>query len=175
MTPRPLFIVLTLTLGACSAADVPRRGPVDPSDPLSSKYIRTPTGYLMVLRRGDDVLAHLERLAVLEQIPGASFSGFGFVNATFGFYDFARKTFDPRSFRDTELASMNGSIAWKDGVPVIHAHAVVTDRDFAAHGGHLLGLEVGTGSVEITILLHDQRLGRAVDPAIGANVMHFVR
>ena len=31
---------------------------------LTGKVTRTPTGYLMVLRNGDDVLAHLERLAL---------------------------------------------------------------------------------------------------------------
>ena len=29
---------------------------------LTGKVTRTPTGYLMVLRNGDDVLAHIERL-----------------------------------------------------------------------------------------------------------------
>ena len=50
-------------------------------------YIRTPTGYLMVLRQGADVFARLEHLATAEAIPSASFTGLGFVHATFGFWD----------------------------------------------------------------------------------------
>ncbi len=30
------------------------------------RYIKTPTGYLMVLRQGDDVLAHIENMAKTE-------------------------------------------------------------------------------------------------------------
>ena len=47
----------------------------------------------------------------------------------------------------------------------------MTDGSFVGAGGHLLGLIVGTGSCEITVMLHPQRLERFVDPAIGANVL----
>lgn len=139
---------------------------------LTGKYTRTPTGYLMVLRNGDDVIAHVERLAVVEQIPSASIVGIGFMReAKFGFYDFSRKVFDPKTFKDVELANLTGSIAWKEGKPSVHAHGIVTDGTFVGAGGHLLGLTVGTGSCEITVMLNPQRLERFVDPAIGANVL----
>lgn len=143
---------------------------------LEGKYIKTPTGYLMVLRRGDNVLQHLERLTATEKIPSASFVGIGFMSeATFGFYDFGRKQFDPRTFQNVELTNMTGSIGWKEGKPSIHAHGVVADGSFAAVGGHLLGLTVGTGSCEITILVHPSRLERFVDPEIQANVLGLPR
>lgn len=34
-------------------------------------YVKVSTGYLMVLRQGDDVFAALEKLAISEQIPSA--------------------------------------------------------------------------------------------------------
>ena len=139
---------------------------------LKGKYVKTPTGYLMVLRHGDDVLKHLERLAVVENIPSASFMGIGFMqDATFGFYDFTRKVFDPHTFHNVEMANMTGTIAWKEGKPSIHVHGIVTDSTFDAHGGHVLGLVVGTGSSEITIVLHPHKLDRFVDPEISANVL----
>ena len=139
---------------------------------LKGKYMKTPTGYLMVLRHGDNVLQNLEQLAQAEKIPSASFAGIGFMSeATFGFYDFERKQFDPKTFRNVEMANMTGSIAWKQGKPSIHAHGTVTDGSFHGAGGHLLGLTVGTGSCEITVLLHPQRLERFVDPEIQANVL----
>ena len=138
------------------------------------RYVKTPTGYLMVLRRGDDVLASLEKLADAEKVPSASLTGIGFLSdVTFGFYDFATKQFDPKAFKDVEMAGMTGSIAWKDGKPSVHAHATVAGRDFAAVGGHVLSATVGTGSVEITVIAHDQRLERKVDPDIGANVLQL--
>jgi predicted DNA-binding protein with PD1-like motif len=139
---------------------------------LTGKVTRTPTGYLMVLRNGDDVLAHIEKLAIVEQIPSASIVGIGFMReATFGFYDFSKKVFNPKVFKDVEMANLTGSIAWKEGKPSIHAHGIVTDGTFVGSGGHLLGLTVGTGSCEITVMLHPHRLERFVDPAIGANVL----
>ncbi len=136
--------------------------------------IRTPTGYLMVLRQGADVLAELARLAQKEAIPSASFVGMGFLEeVTFGFYDFGKKAFDPKTFHKVELASLTGTVAWQNGKPSIHAHGIVAGADFAGVGGHLLGLSVGTGSVEITIFRHETRLERVVDPVIKANILEL--
>ncbi len=144
------------------------------TDVAAKRSIKTASGNLMVLRQGDDVLAHLERLAAREKIPSASFAGMGFLSeVTFGFYDFGKKAFDPRTFRDVELASMTGTIAWQNGKPSIHAHGVVAGRDFTAVGGHLLALEVGTGSLEITVTVHPTRLERIVDPVIRANILQL--
>lgn len=139
----------------------------------SGKVVETPTGFMMVLRQGDDVIAHLEALAREKNLRGASFSGIGFVKAEFGYWNRETKTFDPKKTFEGELASLNGSIAWEDGEPSIHAHGVVTGEDFLAHGGHILGMEVGTGSVELTILAHSQRFARKVDESIGAKVLEF--
>ena len=143
----------------------------EPRADLASKYMRTPTGYLIVLRRGDDVLDYLRQLARKEHIPSASLSGMGFVNATFGFWDAQHKKFQPREFKAVEAASLTGTIAWEDGEPSIHAHAVVAGRDFQAHGGHVLALQVDTGSFEITVTVHDRQLQRAKDSVLDANVL----
>jgi uncharacterized protein len=136
------------------------------------RYIETPTGYLVVLREGDDVFASLADLAIRESIPSASITGIGFLRkVTFGYYDFAKQMFEPQTFTDVEMTALSGSIAWKEGKPSVHAHATVAGADFKAHGGHLLSLEVGTGSVEITVVKHDQRLERKTDPSIGADVL----
>jgi len=138
------------------------------------RYVETPTGYLMVLRRGDDVIANLEKLAETEKLPSASFTGIGFFSdVTFGFYDFGKKEFAPKTFHDVEVAGMTGSIAWKENKPSVHLHAVAAGRDFNAVGGHVLGAKVGTGSAEITLLVHDRKLERKVDPEIGANVLQL--
>jgi predicted DNA-binding protein with PD1-like motif len=144
------------------------------ADARHKRSIKTSSGYLMVLREGDDVFARLEELAERERIASASFVGMGFLaEVTFGFYDFGKKAFDPKSFRQVELTNMTGTIAWQNGKPSIHAHGVVAGSDFAAVGGHLLALEVGTGSLEITIVVHPARLERIVDPVIQANVLQL--
>jgi hypothetical protein len=44
----------------------------------TNRYIKTTSGYLMVLRETDDVIAAIENLAVKENIPSGNFSGIGF-------------------------------------------------------------------------------------------------
>jgi len=145
--------------------------PMTITAPTAPKYIRTPSGFLLVLRQGDNVLLELEQLAIREQIPSASLTGLGFGHPTFGFWNAQTKEYAPKAYRDTELASLTGSIAWKDGKPALHLHGVVTDKNFTAYGGHILALEVGTGSVEITVVVHPQRLEREVDERNGATVL----
>jgi predicted DNA-binding protein with PD1-like motif len=139
----------------------------------ATRYIKTPTGYLMVLRQGDDVLQYLEKLATIENIPSANYSGMGFVNATFGFFNFQTKEYEPKELKDVELASMTGSIAWQKGKVSLHTHGVVTGKDFTARGGHLLAATVGTGSVEINVIVHDKRLERVEEQPLGANVLQL--
>jgi predicted DNA-binding protein with PD1-like motif len=135
---------------------------------------KTPTGYLMVLRQGDDVIAHIENLAKTENIPSASFTGIGFASdVTFGFYDFNAKKFNPKTFNKVEMGSLTGSIAWNEKDPSIHVHGVATDDQFNAFGGHILSLHVGTGSMEIYITLHDKKLERKVEQPLNANVLQI--
>lgn len=139
--------------------------------PEAARYTKVPAGYLMVLREGDDILKEIENLAVAEKIPSANFTGMGFVTMTFGFFDFKTKKYNPKEFKDMELASMHGTIAWQNGKPSIHAHGTVTGKDFTAHGGHILSGTVGTGSVEILVTLHDKKLERIMEQPLGANVL----
>ncbi|MDB5527400.1 MAG: DNA-binding protein [Devosia sp.] len=142
--------------------------------PEHKRYIATPTGFLMVLRQGDDVFVRLESLMRDEAIPSATIAGFGFVHkATFGFFDFDKKQYRPKTMEDLELTNLTGTLAWKGGMPAIHAHGVAGDDSFRTFGGHLLALEVGRGSVEISVTVHPTRLERIVDPTIGANVLQL--
>ncbi|RZJ47657.1 MAG: DNA-binding protein [Chryseobacterium sp.] len=138
------------------------------------KYTKTPTGYLMVLRENDNVLANIEDLAKTQNIPSASFTGIGFAReATFGFYDFESKKFNPKTFKKVEMGSLTGSIAWNDNGSSIHIHGVATNEKFDAFGGHILSLHVGTGSMEIYITVYDQKLERKIEQPLNANVLQL--
>lgn len=154
----------------CAAAQVASQNPAYPSASVK-RYIKTPTGYLLVLRMGDNVFAQIEAFAICERVPSASLSAIGFANVTFGFWDAEKKAFNPKTFRNVEMASIVGSLAWKDGKPSIHAHGVAGDKLFDTYGGHILAMEVGTGSLEVTVTVYPQRLEREIDPNIGANVL----
>ncbi len=138
------------------------------------RYIKTPAGYLMVLRQGDDVLAHIENMVKAENIPSASFTGIGFASdVTFGFFDFNAKKFNPKTFSKVEMGSLTGSIAWNEKGPSIHIHGVATDDQFNAYGGHILSLHVGTGSMEIYVTVNDQKLERKTEQPLNANVLQL--
>ena len=141
------------------------------TQPEIPRYTKVEAGYLMVLRQGDNIIEEIEKLAEKENILSANFTGMGFVNMTFGFYDFKAKKFNPKEFKGVEMASMHGTIAWQDGKPSIHAHATVTDSTFSAFGGHILSGTVGTGSVEIFIIPHNKKFERIKEKALGANVL----
>lgn len=139
-----------------------------------ARYVATPTGFLMVLRQGDDVLGHLETLMRSERIASASISGFGFAGRTrFGFFDFDRGEYEPKDFFDLEIAALIGTLAWSGSDPAIHAHASGTDRSFHAVGGHLLVLTVGRGSFEIAVNTIPLRLERSIEPDLGAKVLQL--
>lgn len=139
----------------------------------TSRYIKVPAGYLMVLRQGDNVFEQLEKLAENEKILSANISGMGFVNAEFGFFNQKKKEYDPKKFSDVEMAGMNGSIAWQKEKVSLHIHGVVTDKNFHAFGGHMLAATVSTGSVEILVTIHDKKLERIMEEPLGANVLNL--
>jgi len=154
--------VMLLTVWVVAAQNVDR-----------PRYTKTPSGYLMVLRQSDDVFKEIEKMVVAEQIPSASLTGMGFVHARFGFFDFKTKEYKPRDFKDVEMASMTGSVAWQDGKVSLHLHGVVTGDNFQAFGGHLLAATVGTGSLEVMVVLHDRKLERKMEQPLGANVLQL--
>ncbi|MFH7019234.1 PPC domain-containing DNA-binding protein [Flavobacterium sp. FlaQc-47] len=144
------------------------------TDASKCRYIKTATGYLMVLRQGDDVLALIENLAQQEKIPFANFTGIGFGSeVTFGFYDNKEKKFNPKKFEKVEMGNLTGSIAWNGEKPSIHIHGIATDDKFNAYGGHILGLKVGTGSMEIYITVHQEKLERKIEQPLNANVLQL--
>ena len=138
------------------------------------RYSKTSSGFLMVLREGDDVIASIENFVKEQQIPSGSFTGIGFAGAvTFGFFDFNQKKYNPKTFNKVEMGSLTGSIAWSEGKPSLHIHGVATDDQFRAYGGHILALKVGTGSMEIYITVNQEKLERKMEQPLGANVLQL--
>ena len=144
------------------------------NDTEKCRYTKTARGFLMVLREGDNVLELIEKLAKEQKIPSANFTGIGFAqDATFGFYDFNEKKFHPKTFNKVEMGSITGSIAWSGEKPSIHMHGVATDDKFDAYGGHILGLKVGTGSMEIYVTVNAEKLERKIEQPLNANVLQL--
>lgn len=140
---------------------------------VTTSYRKTDTGFIMVLSEGDDVLGSIEALAEKESIGGATFTGMGFIEATFGFFNSKNKEYEPKEFPPMELASLTGTIARENGKPSLHAHGLVSGKDFSAHGGHLLKGTVGKGTLEVTVFTHGTELVRKEDPKLGAKAIEL--
>jgi len=165
-----LFYISFLILSLLLCGTLHSQG-VDSS--ASPKYIKVIEGYLMVLKQGDYLFEELEKLSLRENIPSATFTGMGFVNVDFGFFNAKKKTYKSRTFEGFELASLDGSIGWQNGKPSIHAHGVGGDKNYNARAGHILSLVVGSGSLEVLITVHEKRLERIKVEELGANVLEL--
>ena len=162
-----IYLLILLSVGIASMARSQQQADT------GKRYIKVPSGYLMVLRQGDDVFSALEKLALAEQIPSAQLSGLGFLHTRFGFFDAKKKVFKEKELKDLEMGSFTGSIAWQDGKPSLHIHGIGADSKFRAYGGHLLGATVSTGSLEILVTVFQGRLQRKKEESIGANVLQL--
>lgn len=141
---------------------------------VEGKYVKTPTGYLVVLRPGDNLNAHLTELVEREKIQSASLTGIGFLGEVkFAYYDANTKQYLSKTMNDVELMNLTGSLAWKDEKPSAHLHATVSGRDYLAYGGHVQEAVVGKGTLELFITTFDRKLTRAVDPEVGANALQL--
>ena len=69
-------------LAVAETAPAATTAPMQCVTEATPRYTKTPTGYLMVLRMGDNAFKELTRLAIAEKIPSASISGIGFGNVT---------------------------------------------------------------------------------------------
>lgn len=100
-----------------------------------SNYIKVSGGYLMVLKQGDSLFKELRLLALKENIPSASFTGLGFVNAEFGYFNAKKKEYKEEIFNNMELASLDGSIAWQNESPSIPHMAWAVTKIFVPKRG----------------------------------------
>lgn len=72
----------------------------------TKRYVKVPAGYLMVLKQGENIFEQLEAFARHEAIPSCNFTGMGFAEVTFGFFNPKTKEYKPKHFKAGELAAM---------------------------------------------------------------------
>lgn len=124
------------------------------------------------LDRGEEVLESLTVLCKDHEITCARLSGIGAVkDAKLGYYDLSELTYLTRTIPDVcELVSLIGNVALVDGVPFIHAHVSLGDRELKLVGGHLVRATVAV-TAEIFIHPYDHQLKRAYDPEVKLNLL----
>ena len=105
-------------------------------------------------------------------MEGGFITGIGAVlEAELGYYDLPSKRYAWKKFSNTqEIVSLTGSISTSENKLNLHAHIVLSDEHYQAHGGHLKEATVG-GTCEILLRRFDTKLQRQYDKETGLNLL----
>ncbi|MCH9613330.1 MAG: hypothetical protein SP1CHLAM54_03290 [Chlamydiia bacterium] len=131
-----------------------------------------PKPYLLVLKRGDNVLERITKHLEDEGLDCCSVSGLGAIeNPKIAYYNLKLKRYLPRTFEGMyELASLNGNFIPADGHIVPHVHVVIGNEKYQTFAGHLMGGTVGA-TLELTIVPLKDDYERVEDKAIGLKLI----
>jgi len=91
------------------------------------------------LPKDEDLVSAIEALCTEHNVETAVFSLIGSVTAaTLGAYDQRQQVYVTlKKDEPMEIVSCTGNVSLKDGRPFVHAHAVLTDMNGDAVGGHI--------------------------------------
>jgi uncharacterized protein len=132
------------------------------------KTRKTPHGYLVRVEHGENIAGALLAFAATEHIKGATITLLGAcIDPELGFYDMEKREYTWKRFAgEFEIASGVGNLTLVDGVPFLHLHVVLSDKEFRALGGHWRAGRAGA-TVEVTIHTTDEPLTREMNDAVG--------
>ena len=136
----------------------------------------TEKGFVLVLARGEELIATLTDFCTRRGISSAVFQGIGAVERVkIGYYDLGKKEYFFRSESGIfEVASMQGNVALVDNKPFVHAHAVLSrcDETCACIGAHIKEAFVAV-TLEIFLTVLDTPLKRTLDESIGLKLLNL--
>ena len=91
------------------------------------------------LSHGADLLEEITKICVDQGICLGRIEALGAVKkARLGYYNQQDHEYHFFDLNQTlEITNLIGNISIKDGVPVVHAHVTLSDKDGQAYGGHL--------------------------------------
>lgn len=124
--------------------------------------------YTLAFETGDAVIEELRTFAAARDLGASHFTGLGaFQEATLAFYDLEAKEYQPIEVEEqTEVASLTGNVAWYEGEPRLHVHAVLGRPDGSTMGGHLMAATVRP-TLEVRLMEEPGTLQRRFDEASG--------
>ena len=122
------------------------------------------------LEAGEELPAVLLRLCTERQVRAA------FVGHAIGALDdpelgyfVADGRYESKRFTGRfECLGLSGNISLKDGEPMAHLHAMLSDTDYHVFGGHLMHAAVGvTLEAQLSVIGESVRMYRELEPATG--------
>jgi len=134
--------------------------------------IGTQSPFILVLHKGEPVLASILKCVKTLKIPSAALSGLGaFENPTIAYFDLSQQKYLDKTFPGIyELISLTGNITQSEGKPMAHIHVALGNKDYQVIGGHFKDALVGV-TVEITITPLQNPIQRELDPTVGIRLI----
>ena len=124
--------------------------------------------FALVLATGDEAMASIAAFAREQALRATQFTAIGaFSRVVVAYFDWATKEYRKIPIGEqVEVLSVVGDITLEDGLPKVHAHAVVGKADATAHGGHLVEGHVRP-TLEIVLTEAPTHLRRRFDAESG--------
>lgn len=122
--------------------------------------------YMGRLSNNDDLIESLNKIVTENFIKIGVINLIGAVKkATIAFYDQNEYKYNCKVFNeDLEILNCTGNISIKDGIPMVHCHITLSDKEGKAFGGHLMPDTI-IFAAEYTIYeLEGKELVRNFDP-----------
>lgn len=106
----------------------------------SYKPIKPVKTFMGKLGFGCDLLEGLTKVCTEQNITLGRVEAIGAVkSARIGFYNQESRLYEYLSLDcPLEITHLTGNVSLKDGVPFVHAHVTLADREGKCHGGHLV-------------------------------------
>ncbi len=133
---------------------------------MQSRMIdKHPNTYAVIFETGDEVATGLAAFAKEHQLSASHFTAIGaFQDITLGYFDWDKKDYKRIPVREqVEALSVVGDVALDNGVPKIHAHAIIGKSDGTTRGGYLLEAHARP-TLEVIIVESAGELRRSYDP-----------
>jgi predicted DNA-binding protein with PD1-like motif len=145
---------------------------------MQQREIKVQGEYVLRLVRGEDVLPSIIDFCKQQGIKSGSFRAIGAVEQSkIGYYDLSKKEYGSKEYPDAmEVASMSGNIAQVEGMPFVHAHAVlsgiVAGSENQCVGGHVFEARVAV-TLEVHLVAFAEGITRELDPEIGLKLLNL--
>jgi hypothetical protein len=129
---------------------------------------------LIRLDPGDDVVESVKQAARDCGVKLGMVAGIGAVNkAIVGLFDPVAKEYHSTEMTENfEIGSLTGNVSTMKGETYVHLHAVLTNADYKAVGGHLNAALVSC-TAEIIISKIEGEIDREYSEEIGLNLITF--
>jgi predicted DNA-binding protein with PD1-like motif len=126
------------------------------------------TTQLLVLERGEPVMARLTEYCAAQGIYNAWLQGLGAVSQVrCGYYDLTSREYVFTEYPEVyEVLQLSGNVMLKKEAPFVHLHATFSDAHNQCFGGHVAEMEVAV-TLEVLLTVYPTTQARAYDDNIG--------